>query len=156
MNAQKGLAANSIRIPVLGVTAAIGSASLSNGILTPPRIPMVVGAWAGSAPLNAATGEVTLAGHVNWAGMAPFAFARLAYLRTGDLIYTTDNRGNQSVWRVTAVTARSKDAGVDPNAFAGTHGPRLLALITCGGTFDTADNSYDQNIYVTARPAPVA
>jgi sortase (surface protein transpeptidase) len=150
---QRGLAANSIRIPSLGVTATIGLASLINGVLTPPRVPTEVGAWAGSAPLTGTTGEVTLAGHVNWVGMGEFAFAKLASLHAGDLIYTADKGGQQTAWRVTAVTARSKSSGVDPAAFAGAHGPRTLTLITCGGTFDTDDESYDHNIYVTAQPA---
>jgi hypothetical protein len=150
-----GLAPNSIKIPSLDVTATIGQATLINGVLTPPRVPTEVGAWAGSASLNANTGEVTLAGHVNWASMAPFAFAKLAYLHTGDLVYTTDGHSNQTAWRITAVTARSKNDGIDPTAFAGMKGPRTLALITCGGDFDSADDSYHDNIYVTAQPVPM-
>jgi hypothetical protein len=151
---QQALAPSSIGIPVLGVTATIGAAPVINGVLTPPRIPNEVGAWSGSASLNSTTGEITLAGHVNWTGMAPFAFARLAYLHPGDLVYTSDTSGRQTVWAVATVTARPKSAGVDPAAFAGLHGPRTLVLITCGGPFDQKDSSYDDNIYVTAHPQP--
>lgn len=150
---QRGMRPLAIRIPALGVTAAIGTASVDAGVLTPPREPDVVGAWAGSAALDARTGEVTLAGHVNWAGMAPFAFGRLADLAPGDLIYTTDHSGAQSAWRVQSVRARSKSQGIDPAAFAGRRGPRMLTLITCGGKFDASAASYEANVYVTARPA---
>jgi len=145
------MAASAIRIPALGVTATIGHAVVDNGVLIPPRDPATVGIWAGSAALDAPNGQVTIAGHVNWAGMAPFAFGRLAYLHTGDLVYTTDLEGNQTAWRVAAVTARPKKTGIDRAAFVGTRGPRALALITCGGAFDSTDRSYLDNIYVAAN-----
>ncbi len=150
---QVGLAATSIRIPALEVTASIGAATVTDGVLTPPRIPDVVGLWAGSAPLSASTGEVTIAGHVNWAGMAPFAFARLAYLHPGDLVYTTDAAGAQAAWRVQTVVARPKSQPIDAAAFAGKSGPRTLSLITCGGAYDSGSASYEDNVYVTATPA---
>jgi Sortase domain len=147
------MSANSIRIPALSVTAAIGTAPVLDGVLTPPRLPDEVGAWTGSAPLDSSSGEVTLAGHVNWAGMAPFAFARLAYLHPGDVIYTTDKKSRPTAWRVTRVLARPKNQSIDPAAFAGPHGPRMLALITCGGSYSATDESYDDNVYVYAQPA---
>jgi hypothetical protein len=150
---QTDLPGSSIRIPALGITAAIGSAVLDDGVLDPPRDPAEVGRWTGSATLAAAAGEVTLAGHVNWAGLPAFAFGRLAELHQGDLVYTADPRGVQSAWRVTAVTARAKSSGIDPAAFAGPDGSRRLALITCGGTYDPASASYADNVYVYAIPA---
>jgi hypothetical protein len=149
---QTGLGPSSIRIPSLGVTASIGAATVVNGVLTPPRIPNEVGAWAGSAPLNGTTGEVTIAGHVNWAGMAPFAFGQLARVHPGDLVYTTDASAAQTAWRVVSVAARPKTQPIDANAFAGTKGTRRLVLITCGGAFDSASSSYDDNVYVYADP----
>jgi hypothetical protein len=151
--AAQSMSANSIRIPALSVTASIGTASVSNGVLTPPRVPNEVGAWNGSAPLDSATGEVTIAGHVNWAGMAPFAFARLASLHPGDIIYTTDEQTKQTAWRISRVLARPKSQSVDPAAFAGPTGPRMLALITCGGSYSANDASYDANVYIYAQPA---
>jgi sortase (surface protein transpeptidase) len=153
---QTGMAAGSLRIPELSVTAIIGPATIDHGVLTPPRIPMEVGAWAGSAALDATSGAVTLAGHVNWAGMTPFAFARLASLQPGDIVYTTDAKARQTAWRVTAVVARAKSAGIDQAAFTGTSGPRTLWLITCGGPFNSADDSYDDNVYVQAHPVKQA
>ncbi len=150
---QTGMAASSIRIPALSVDATIGPATVVSGVLTPPRVPTEVGLWSGSAALDATTGEVTLAGHVNWAGMAPFAFGRLAYLHVGDLVYTADQDGHQTAWRVNAVTARVKTQGINPAAFAGPAGKRTLALITCGGAFDDSTASYDDNVYVMAHPA---
>jgi len=150
---QSGLSANSVRIPQLAVTASVVTTKPVHGVLTPPVIPNVVGEWNGSAPLDATTGETTLAGHVNWAGMGPFAFGKIAYLHPGDLIYTTDSTGKISNWRVSTVTARVKIQPIDTAAFAGARGPRTLVLITCGGQFNATDKSYDDNVYVYAKPA---
>ncbi|WP_261567350.1 class F sortase [Frankia gtarii] len=150
---QPDLPASSLRIPALGVTATIGRATEDNSVLTPPRAPTEVGLWSGSAALDADSGEVTLVGHVNWRGMPPFAFGRLAYLHAGDLVYTSDARGAQTAWRVQRVFARAKAGGVDPAAFAGSRGPRQLIMITCGGPFDIRARSYSDNVYVRAIPA---
>jgi Sortase domain len=152
---QTGLGPSRIRIPALNVTATIGESAVVDGVLTPPRVPDEVGAWAGSAPLDAHSGEVTIAGHVNWAGMAPFAFGRLAYLDPGDLVYTTDSKAEQTAWRVSSVTARPKTEPIDASAFIGARGQRRLALITCGGSFDAGSSSYDDNVYVYATPVPL-
>ena len=141
-----------IAIPALGVTASIGMASLSNGVLTPPRVPTEVGMWPSSARLGSSTGEVTITGHINWAGMPPFAFGRLADLRVGDAIYTTDHAGAERTWVVASVLSRPKSEPVDAAAFKGTTGPSELALITCGGAYDPYDHNYLSNVYVFAVP----
>lgn len=153
---QQGLGPSSIAIPALGVTARIGGATLENGLLTPPLDPGEVGSWQGSAPLDSATGEVTLAGHVNYGGMGAFAFGRLAELHPGQVVYTTDARSKQTAWRIASVVGRPKADGIDRAAFAGPAGPRELSLITCGGTYEAASHSYDNNVYVTALPVPLS
>jgi hypothetical protein len=55
-------------------------------------------------------------------------------------------------WRVVAVTYRPKDLGILPAAFAGHAGPRQLYLITGGGRFDVASQSYLDNVYVQTTP----
>lgn len=149
---QRGMSPSSIHIPALGVTARIGTADVVNGELIPPMQPDVVGMWGGSAGLDEASGEVTLAGHINWSGLGPFAFGRLAELHRGDLVYTTDGANRQTAWRIASVTARSKSLPIDVTAFAGHTGTRKLALISCGGTFIASAHSYDSNIYVFATP----
>lgn len=147
------LAADSINIPALGITATIGTASLSHGVLTPPRVPTEVGRWPYAARLGSSTGEVTLAGHINWMGMAPFAFGRLADLQVGSVIYTTDSHDALQEWTVVSVLSRPKSEPVDNAAFMGPGGRRELALITCGGAYDPYDHNYLSNVYVFALPA---
>jgi len=146
------MAPDSINIPALGVTATIGMASLDDGVLTPPRVPTEVGRWPYSARLGATTGEVTLAGHINWMGMAPFAFGRLADLKVGNVIYTTDSNDAIQSWTVASVLSRPKSEPVDDAAFMGPGARRELALITCGGAYDPYDHNYLSNVYVFALP----
>ena len=108
--------------------------------------------WPSSARLGSSTGEVTITGHINWAGMPPFAFGRLADLRVGDAIYTTDHAGAERTWVVASVLSQPKSEPVDAAAFKGTTGPPELALITCGGAYDPYDHNYLSNVYVFAVP----
>ncbi|WP_157693079.1 class F sortase [Pedococcus dokdonensis] len=142
-----------IHIPVLEVSGHIGLATVDgDGVLDPPHVSTTVGLWPGSASLASDTGEVTIAGHVNWAGMSPFTFGKLAYLKRGNTIYTSDASGRVTRWRVASVSARGKSEPVDHGAFRGAVGPRRLALITCGGSFDAERRSYVDNVYVYADP----
>ncbi|WP_338185785.1 class F sortase [Jatrophihabitans sp.] len=144
--------ANEISLPSLGVTATIKTAAVVHGLLDPPRVPDEVGIWTGSAGLTASSGTVLITGHVNWAGLPPFAFGRLADLRVGSRILTADASGEVQRWRVTTVLVRPKSEKVDTRIFAGAAGPRTLALVTCGGSYDAASKGYVDNIYVYATP----
>lgn len=147
---QPGLRASSIRIPVLGVTAAIGRTTLHDGLLSPPSDPAEVGLWPGSSSLEAAGGETTVVGHVDWAGKPDFAFERISSLRPGDLVYTTDRHDAQSVWEITGVTARPETDGVDPGAFTASRGQRSLVLVTCGNLVDDSTSADQYNVYAYA------
>jgi hypothetical protein len=104
--------------------------------------------WAASS----STGEETLVGHVNYSG-AQGTFGRIAFVQKRDLVYTVSASGVHEGWVVTNVYARPKSSGVDPAAFLGDSGTRSLALVTCGGAFDSTAHSYVDNVYVFASPA---
>jgi hypothetical protein len=143
-----------IRIPVLGAVGRIVVSHTVNGVFLPPTDPGVVGIWDGSAPLSGSTGEVTLSGHVHWSNwQSPYVFARLATMRVGELVYTTDGSGRRTIWRVTLVELRPKRLGVDPRAFQGGGGTRRLAMISCGGPYDSSTHTYADNVYVYATRA---
>lgn len=121
-------------------------------VLEPPADVHTVGRWASGSPLAARAGTTDLIGHVNYTGQGPGALHDIANLHRGDLLYTTDHHGAANTWTVNAVVARSKSIGIDTTAFAGPDGPRQLILITCGGAFDSAAQSYRSNVYVWAQP----
>jgi len=105
--------------------------------------------WRGSAALDASSGMTTEAGHINYNGRQG-AFSRLSQLRPGDPVYTASSTGRVQAWVVTREYARSKTLPLDVSAFQGPDGPRLLALVSCGGKL--TGRSYDANIFAFAVP----
>ena len=145
------LPARTLGISALGVTATIVPAAVRDGVLEPPAAPTAVGLWAGSAALDARSGQLTISGHASLPGATGFAFADLARLKPGSEIVTSDEHDLETRWTVTVVRDRHKADGVEPAAFAGRSGRRSLVLITCGGV--ASDGSYADNIYVYAIPS---
>lgn len=129
---------------------------MTDGELEPPADVSRTCRWAGGAGLDDSQGTVAITGHINWVGQGTGALGRIGELHRGDTVLTTDAGGRVTRWRVTSVEFRSKDHGVDLDAFTGPDGPRTLYLISCGGPFEPAAASYLDNIYVRAKPVSVA
>ncbi|WP_235681332.1 class F sortase [Tomitella gaofuii] len=148
------MAPRTLRLGRIGITAPIGVATVPGGVLTPPDDVSTVGIWTGGAALGDDDGTTLLAGHVNLMGQGPGALFDLARMRPGDIIYTSDNAGATTEWRVTAVTERPKTDGVEPSVFDGPEGPRRLAVVTCGGelTYAGGVGDYTDNVYLYAEP----
>jgi hypothetical protein len=149
---------DSVAIPRQHVVAPVGVCAIVDHALEPPADVRRTCRWAGGADMYDASsgfgahGTTAVTGHINWAGQGTGALGRLAALHSGDVVLTSDDSGALTRWRVTAVTFRNKARGVDPAAFAGPVGPRVLYLISCGGAFDAGHLSYVDNIYVRAVP----
>jgi len=148
-----GLPLDSLAIPSLGVNAPLGPiCGEPGGVLEPPvnSVGMLCD-WRGSAPADATAGMTTIAGHINY-GARVGAFARLAQLRPGQVIFTRGMAGPHA-WIIRSEFARPKTLPLDVGAFAGPDGPRALVLISCGGNLIPGERSYADNIYVFATPA---
>lgn len=137
----------------LGVQAPIVDATVPDGVLTPPDDVAQVGIWLDGAPLDSATGTTLLVGHVNLVGQGNGALFDLATVAPGEVIRTSDAAGTVTAWRVTAVTARPKSAGVEESVLAGPEGQRRLAVVTCGGDlqFENGVGDYSDNVYLYAE-----
>lgn len=137
----------------VGISAPIGVATVPGGVLTPPHDVSKVGIWTGGAPLGSETGTTLLAGHVNLVGQGRGALFDLALMEPGDTVYTSDDAGDTTAWRVTRVTERRKTEGVDTSVFD-ADGPRRLAVVTCGGELDYTGGvgDYEDNVYLYAEP----
>jgi sortase (surface protein transpeptidase) len=93
------------------------------------------------------TGPAVIAGHVDSLA-ASAVFRHLADLRPGDLIEVQ----RAGVWlKFTVVSAGRYPKGAFPTAevYGPTPDPQLR-VITCGGPFDRARNSYRDNVVVFA------
>lgn len=90
-------------------------------------------------------------GHVDSADRGPGALFRLDELGPGAFIESVAADGSVARWAVSARATYQKSVGLPENLFDLT-GPRQLVLITCGGAFDAATGSYEENVVVLANP----
>jgi sortase (surface protein transpeptidase) len=140
-----------LRVPAAGVDAAVTGAGLdAAGALVPPAEPGVAG-WYTGGPAPGQTGPSVITGHVDWAG-APGVFAGLAGLRNGDEIQVGRADGSTARFTVTRVLREAKANFPAAEVYAPTSAAELR-LITCGGAFDRARGSYEDNVVVFARAA---
>lgn len=99
-------------------------------------------------------GTTVIAAHVDSvasAGTGPFA--RLGELVPGDVVDVTLADGSAAAYAVTEVLQVPKSDAAWEGIFT-RDGPRRLALITCGGTFDDDARRYSDNVIVLAAPVP--
>ena len=146
-------APTSVTIPRLHLRAATRPAGLApdNRSLNLPPSARAVVWWAYGATPGAKNGTVLLAGHVSWNGRAG-VLAGLGKLRIGDQITVRRADGALVRYDVTGRRRVPKMSLAQLGLFATAGAPRLV-LVTCGGAFDPARHSYEDNVVVQARPA---
>jgi hypothetical protein len=109
-----------------------------------------VAGWYRFGPRPGAGGSAVLLGHVDSWTQGPGVFFRLRELEPADVIWVTFANGSQSPFRV--VARRSYPKSGLPGKLFERAGPSILALVTCGGSFDQATRSYSDNVVVFAVP----
>ena len=102
------------------------------------------------APQPGQPGVAIIAGHVDSALAGPGALYRLKDLNVGDSI-RVDLQGHNSDWRVSSEPEMTAKTQL-PTSLFDTNGPPRLALVTCGGPFDSATGHYVDNVIVWAVP----
>jgi LPXTG-site transpeptidase (sortase) family protein len=139
-----------IMIPALNVNAPIVSVGLKDD--KSMEIPGALEAgWyrLGAQPGDAA-GSAVIAGHVDYADQ-PGVFLELRSLNINDEVAITDTFGRLHGYRVTERYQVDKEELPTSELFR-RDGPPVLTLITCGGSFDSDNRSYDDNIVIRATP----
>lgn len=142
-----------LHIPAIGVSATevMDLAVDDTGEVEVPPVeqPMRLGWYApGVAPGE--VGPHVMLGHVNGGGEDGI-FARLHELRPGDDIHVPTASGTHS-YIVDRVQTVPKDEFPTADVYGDTEKPELR-LITCGGTWDPAAHSYEDQIIVYATEA---
>ena len=136
-------------MPAAGIDLAqVGDLGLDKaGMLQAPATPHDVG-WYRDGATPGDPGTAVLVGHVDsWRG--PGIFYQLRDLRPGDTITVPRSDGTVAHFAVDAVETVDKDSFPAQRVYAPTAGPSLR-LITCGGQFDRAARSYEDNVVVYA------
>lgn len=137
-----------LQIPAIGVDTGLMSLGLQDdGSLEVPPEGFPAG-WYTEAPTPGELGPAIIAGHVDWDG-SPGVFFSLRDLAPGDAITVERTDGSAARFRVGSVQQFPKDEFPTDAVYADiAHAG--LRLITCGGSFDGAARSYEDNIVVFA------
>jgi hypothetical protein len=154
-------------IPSLGVdaplvpTGAVGA--VGSAALTVPADIHTVAWWDGEvtdgprtvreeAPKPGQPGVALVAGHIDSAVAGPGALYDLKDIQVGATIEIVSAGAPVSRWTVAAPPQTTLKTEL-PSALWVTSGPPKLALVTCGGPFDTSTGHYLDNVIVWAVPA---
>ena len=140
-----------LTLPTLGVTADVGPVESVQGVLQVPDDVNRVGWWTGSAAAGAPTGSTVIDGHIDSAVQGEGAFFHLADLGPGDPVTVRTATGRTIRYTVAARRVYVKAQGLPSEVFTDPGYPRLV-LISCGGSFDYSERSYNDNIVVYATP----
>jgi hypothetical protein len=137
-----------LQIPAIGVDSPLIDLGLQDdGTMQVPAKGFPAG-WFTGAPSPGELGPAVLAGHVDWGG-SPGVFYDLRKVAVGNEIAVSRADGSTAVFRVTQVGQYAKDA-FPTGAVYGDLDHAGLRVITCGGDFDHAAHSYEDNTVVFA------
>jgi len=136
-------------IPSVHLDAPVVGVDVAGGALAVPEDVHTLGWWSTGPSPGAVSGTSVLDGHVDSARQGLGALAVVAHVNLGDIMIVHSVQGEHR-YVIVAQRTYHKDA-LPSNIFATTGRPRL-ALITCGGPFDSATHHYNDNIVTYAVP----
>jgi LPXTG-site transpeptidase (sortase) family protein len=146
----------SVSIPAIGVESELITLGLNaDGTLAVPAPgpDYDKAAWFDGSPRPGDIGPAVIEGHVDSAANGPSVFYRLGDLAVGDRVDVTRADASVVTFVVDEVRVVPKDDFPTVDVYGNTDGPELR-LITCGGPFDSAAGSYEDNVVVFASLAP--
>ncbi len=138
-------------IPSIGLHAPVVGRGLSDGAVDPPpySTPDVAG-WYDRGPAPGAAGASLIVGHVD-TETGPAVFFPLSTVKQHALIDVTRADRTVAEFSVEAVEVVPKDHFDATRVYGSDAADRPeLRLITCGGTFDKAAQTYSANVVVYA------
>jgi len=140
----------SIDIPAIDAVSSLIPLGVTErgGWEVPPVETPLQASWFSEGPMPGEPGPAVVLGHVDGGG-EPGVFARLTELDVGDEVIVHARSGRVSVFRVTGTEQVAKSAFPTGEVLGETAGPELR-LVTCGGSFDPAADSYRDSVIVYA------
>jgi sortase (surface protein transpeptidase) len=138
-----------IAIPSLDISAPVGAVGAVKGRIGLP--PVTRAGWFKAGPRPGEPGRTVIIGHLD-TKKAPAVFAHLPDARRGDAIEVTDAGGRARRYVVVSAISAPKEFFPVSQVYAPTP-TSTLALITCGGAFDTKTRHYEDNVVVYAQLA---
>lgn len=136
-----------VTIPAIGVDSELLDLGLAgDGTMEVPPAGFPAG-WYTGAPTPGELGPAVVVGHVDWQG--PAVFHDLFALEVDDVVLVAREDGSTATFRVTRVEQYAKAAFPTEEVY-GDIDHAGLRLITCGGIFNRASGSHEDNIVVFA------
>ncbi|WP_409330436.1 class F sortase [Trujillonella humicola] len=141
----------SVAVPTIDVTSELLRLGLNGDgtVEVSPLGPDDQAGWYEPGPAPGAVGPAVILGHVDSAEHGPGVFYDLGALSPGDPIEVTRADGTVAVFVVDRVERHPKDDFPTIAVYGNTPDPQLR-LITCGGAFDSAAGSYEDNVIAFA------
>jgi hypothetical protein len=140
-----------IRIDAFGVAADVAPFGITlDRQLELPEDAVTV-AWYELGPVPGDSGSAVLAAHVDFHGRKG-VFFDLGKLDPGTSIEVDMSDGTTRAFVTTAAPVRYPKYALPIDAVFRRGGARELTLVTCGGRFDPAKHSYEDNTVVVATP----
>jgi hypothetical protein len=138
-----------ISIPAMGVDGPLEdlTADPETGELSAPDDPATAG-WYAAGVVPGEAGPAVVGGHVD-SRAGPGVFFKLRGLQPGDRVEITRSDGRTVSFAVTAVSRYPKNRFPTTAVYGPAPGPELR-LVTCGGTFNRTERSYEDNVVVDA------
>lgn len=141
-----------MEIPSIGVAARVVPRGLdaAGAIEPPPYASAQSIGWYGAGTQPGARGASLLVGHVD-TRTAPAVFYGLSAARPGQKVRVSRADGSVAEFTIDDVQVFGRDRFDARKAYGQRRAGRAeLRLITCGGTFDRATDSYAANVVVSA------
>ena len=141
----------SVSAPSIGVESTLMDLGLNpdGTVEVPPLERDDKAGWYEPGPAPGEVGPAIILGHVDSAEWGPGIFFDLGAMEKGDEISVARADGSAAVFAVDRVEVHRKDDFPTIAVYGNTDDPQLR-LITCGGAFDPAARSYEDNIIVFA------
>ncbi|MCA0435295.1 MAG: class F sortase [Austwickia sp.] len=139
-----------VRIGALGVDAPVSAHGLNpDGTVEVPPLDRIGDVyWYDGSVRPGQAGRSVLLGHVDGRGK-PGVFAALHTARPGTRVSVSDAGGRTVHYRITGIATHLKSQFPTQRVYGDATETELI-LVTCGGTFDRAAQSYDSNIIAFA------
>ena len=122
------------------------------GAFVPPEHPDELAWWRGVRP-GGGTGSVVVAGHIDSTRFGQGPLARLVDLVPGDRAVVSGPDGERVEYAVRGIETFPKDSLPASELFT-ADGAERLVLVTCGGTYDRREGSWDSNIVAVLDRVP--
>jgi sortase family protein len=137
-----------VRAPAIGLDSGLVGLGLDAAGALEALADFATAGWYAAGPVPGDVGPAVLAGHVD-SRRGPAVFSRLRELAVGDEVLVDRADGGTVTFTVTGVERHPKDA-FPTDAVYGPTADARLRLVTCGGEFDSAARSYEDNVVVFA------